>query len=174
MYIKITLLTMFTILISCRGERWDDKLILPLQNYDGSQLKIDGYYYSESPEGRLSILFFYCNGTSLYGGSPLTSEIIAKELSFANGEYYNAVKGIKHNWGRFVIDGTSIKREYWPTSTGGSLEAYTVSGEILNDTTFRFTKSWRSCKPKKVQEFEEVFHFKQFSPKPDSTNVYTN
>ncbi len=165
-----------TSLFSCRGERWDDKLTLPKQDYYGNELRIDGYYYNYS-DSRYEIYFLFHNGTMLYGGVPLESELAEREQSFIDGSYYSIIKNSKTNWGRFIIEGNTIKQEYWPASTGGPLEAYTVSGVILNDTTFKMTKSWRSCKPKKKKEkkeFETVYHFKQFSPKPDSTNAYTN
>jgi hypothetical protein len=160
-------------LCACRGEKWDDKLTLPRQNYTGSELKVEGYYYNES-DGSYHVLFFYRNGLVLDGGYPLVSEIESTEESYSDGTYYSSIRDIKTRWGIFVIEGGIIKYEYWIPSSGGPLESWRADGEILNDTTIRFSKSWRSCKPRKKTEYEQYFYFKKFSPKPDSTNSYTN
>lgn len=160
-------------IFSCRGERWDDDLTLPKQDYTGNQLRVDGYYYSITSNNNYQIFFYYRNGCVLEAGVVEADNLAASEQSYMNGTFYNAVKNYKHDWGRFTIEGAMIKDELWKPNTG-PLEAYTSEGQILNDTTFKMTKSWRSCKPKKVREFEETYHFKQLSPKPDSTNTFTN
>lgn len=170
---KNILVSTFIMFMSCRGERWDDKLSIPFRSFDGNQLKTDGYYFRES-EGRYDILFLYRDGTTLYGGAPLVSEIESMEHSYSNGEYYEIIKNIKHDWGRFVVDGNSFTREFWQPSSGGPLDAYTHTGTILNDTTLHITQAWMSCKTKKKNDLDRVYHFKKFSSKPDSTNSYTN
>ena len=51
------------------------------------------------------------------------------------------------------------------------MPVYLDKGEIQNDSTFLITKSIRS-KTGEEKELNEIYHFKQFSPKPDSTNVF--
>jgi hypothetical protein len=48
------------------------------------------------------------------------------------------------------------------------------AGQILNDTTFVIAESYRMNEGKKteVKERNETYHFKQFNPKPDSTNRF--
>jgi len=77
--------------VSCRGERWDDKLSIPFRSYDGNRLKTDGYYFRES-DGRYDILFLYRDETTLYGGAPLVSKIEFIEYSYAKDEYYDIIK----------------------------------------------------------------------------------
>ena len=170
---KSIILATITTLFSCRGERWDDDLTLPKQNFIGNQLKIEGYYYSMTDNNNYQIFFFYRNGTVLDAGIVTSQNLNDAELTFANGVFYSSAINYKHDWGRFIISGTVIKREYWIPNTG-PLEAHTSEGIILNDSTFKMIKSYRSCKPKKIKEFETLYHFKKFSPKPDSTNRYTN
>jgi hypothetical protein len=169
---KLISLVTIMALFSCRGERWDDDLTLPEQPYTGNQMQIDGYFFNES-DGRRQVYVFYRNGVVLDGGSPLTSALAIFEEELSNGTYYNFAKDKKYKWGRFLVDSNVLQFELWKPNTG-PFEAYTYEGVILNDTTFKLTKSWRSCKPKKVNEFEETFHFKRFSPKPDSTNTFTD
>jgi hypothetical protein len=161
------------LLAACRGERWDDDLTLPQQNYFRDELRIDGYYYSLTSNNNYQIYFYYKNGCVLNAGVVSSQALSEKEASFADGTFYNTAIKYKQNWGRFIIEGSIIKDELWKPNTG-PLEAFTTQGKIINDSTFVMQKSWRSCKPKKVREFEETFHFKRFSPKPDSTNTFTH
>lgn len=172
--LKSLLLSTITILLSCRGERWDDKLTLPKQNYNGNELRIDGYFYNITESNNYEILFLYRNGTVLHGSYASFSELNGLEQSYIDGTYYNIIKNDKPSWGRFIIEGNVISREFWQPSSGGPLDTYTHSGVILNDTTFHITQSWKSHKPKKKNNLDRIYHFKQFSPKPDSTNAYTN
>lgn len=170
---KSIIIAALTSIFSCRGERWDDDLTLPKQDYTGNQLRIDGYYYRVTDNNSYNIYFYYRNGTVLHAGFVDFDNLAASEQEFMNGSYYSFAKKYKYHWGRFIINGTTIKDELWKPNTG-PFEAYTTEGIILNDTTFKMTRQWRSCKPKKDTEFEEVYQFKKFSPKPDSTNSYTN
>jgi len=169
--LKLLLLSTIVILVSCRGERWDDDLTLPQQDYNGNELRINGYYYNES-DGKTEILFLYQNGTVLDGGTSDIADLSSLEQDFMDGTHYSFALQRKYYWGRFIVEGTKIQREFWKPNTG-PFEAWIHEGEILNDTTFKMVKSWRSCKPKKKKDFERIFHFKQFAPKPDSTNSYT-
>lgn len=49
------------------------------------------------------------------------------------------------------------------------MPAYLSIGEIQNDTTFVITKAIRP-KTDETLVLNEVFHFRAFAPKPDSTN----
>jgi hypothetical protein len=60
------------------------------------------------------------------------------------------------------------------SSSGGQRLVYTNIGVILNDTTFQLTESYRLKKGEKTeyQILDEIYHFRQYSPKPDSTNDF--
>jgi hypothetical protein len=129
-------------------------------------LKIDGIYYKESEnfEG----LYFqryalYRNGIIRDLGASSSID----DPSFLSGKS-------KINWGIFQVEGSIIKFERWYPSSGGGLPAYVRAGEILNDTTFVITESYRMQKGKKteIRERNEIYHFHKFSPKPDSTNTF--
>ncbi len=77
----------------------------------------------------------------------------------------------KSSWGLFIINDQIIQIErYYPTDHLRK-SAYINEGKILNDTTCHFTVSYRSDGSERRDE-DEIFHFKQFSPKPDSTNSF--
>lgn len=153
----------------------DDKLSLLKTPYTGNQLKINGYYYNKwgDPES-MTIYFLYSNGVILHGDDPYLSRISEYEKKYSNGEFYNYAKDYKISWGVFQIDGDKIAFERWYPSSGGPTHAYVRAGKILNDTTFQITESYRMQGGNKteVSVKDEVYHFKKFSPKPDSVNVF--
>ncbi len=150
----------------------DDKLSLVKTIYSGNQLRIDGYYFQEMDNNVYTIYFFYADGTVLYGGGSFPiSEIENHEVEFTSQEWITAVKKSKIRWGLFQIEGNNLLFERWYPSSGGPMPAYIRSGEILNDTTFVITKSVRP-KTGEEKELNEVYHFRAFSPKPDSTNSF--
>jgi len=56
-------------------------------------------------------------------------------------------------------------------------QPYIFGGEILNDTTFILTEQFliNSDGTKDLlNSFGRTYHFKKFSPKPDSTNSFIN
>lgn len=154
----------------------DDELFIERKPYLGNELKIDGYYYQESEDLIYARYFFYKNGILLQGGGGGSSieQIIEKDEMIKNGTYYNTVKNSKLSWGVFEIEGTTIRFEHWYPSSGGPLKAYVRAGTIINDTTFRITQSYRMQSGTKTEmnSKDELYYFKELSPKPDSTNVF--
>jgi hypothetical protein len=162
---------------ACRREKWGDKLTLPRQDYTGNELKVDGYYYRVSSDNlgnpAYEIYFLYRNGVILNGGFPLLSELPERELEFSNGTY-RAQANNKTNWGRFDVNVNQIRFEKWFPSSGGPAPVIMLSGTIINDTLFHITASRESHGDNDVRSLDRYYHFKQFSPKPDSLNSYTN
>lgn len=154
----------------------DEKLTLPKQSYTGNELRIDGYYYlrytpPESSESYLDTYFLYENGIILNGGAVKEDEIGKLENKFKSTEWLDVVRKYKHRWGVFNIKGSKILFERWYPNSPALPVVYIREGKILNDTTFHITVSYRPNGSERSEE-DEVYHFKQFSPKPDSTNNY--
>jgi hypothetical protein len=163
---------------TCKRDKENvEDLTIPLRSYNGNELKTNGYYYRISQDNMgntaYEIYFLYRNGVLLYGGFPLLSELSERELSYANGTYH-AQANNKTNWGRFDINGNQIRLERWYPSSGGAAPVIMHSGVILNDTLFHLTVSQESHGNQTVKQLNQDFHFKAFSPKPDSLNSYTN
>jgi len=153
----------------------DDELSFQRIPYTGNQLRVDGYYYQKKDGKFFTMYCFYRDGIVLYLGGGFTSgQIIELEDRIQNGSFYQDIKNQKDYWGVFKIENTSILFEKWYPSSGGGLPAYVRAGEILNDTTFVITESYRmqGGKKKEVRERNETYHFRKFSPKPDSTNIF--
>ncbi len=170
---KIILLIMTVMFFSnsCRKCIFaDEELTLSKEPYTGNQLKIDGYYYQKKDNDVFAVYFFYNDGTMLYGGGGFSLNK-NYEAQFTSQEWISLVKKSKIRWGVFNIDSNKISFERWYPSSGGGLPVYIRSGNIQNDTTFTITKSIHSKTGEEEKEYE-VYHFKAFSPKPDSTNNF--
>jgi hypothetical protein len=118
-------------------------------------------------------MFFYQNGIILDGGGFPINEVVKRETEYKNGAFYSHVKEIKYSWGVFIIEGNKISFERWYPSEP-PYKAFVNTGEILNDTTFKITESYRMQNGEKTKVHTEnaIYHFKQLSPKPDSTNSF--
>ncbi len=150
----------------------DDELSIQRTPYTGNQLRTDGYYYREADD-YIAVYFLYRDGTILYGSSFLSVRRQEKENEYTTAEWQSLVKKYKYRWGVFAIEGNIMQFERWYPSEP-PLEAYVDEGQILNDTTFAIARSYRVVdgQETEVREWEETYHFKEFSPKPDSTNGF--
>lgn len=160
--------------ISCKSifSPEDDKLYMEREDYIGTQIRLDGYYHRISYENKIfGGYFFYQNGiiASLDGVEKTILEYDEYAENLSKSEDY---KNQKSTWGVFIIRNDSIFFErLYPAQP---YQAYIREGVVLNDTTFCINSSYRMVKGKKteVREKNEIYHFKQFSPKPDSTNNF--
>lgn len=151
-----------------------EELTLPKQSYNGSELRIDGYYYlkyypSEN-EIYYSTYFLFQNGIILYGGAVKETELSRLENDFISYEWINTVRKHRDFWGVFNIKDDKILFERWYPNSPQPVP-YIREGKILNDTTFHITVLYRPDGSER-SELNDIYHFKQFSPKPDSTNNF--
>ena len=136
--------------------------------YTGNQLKMNGYYHQIIYNNEIYRPFvMYSNGILInIGGFGNTLEEMDEYIkkNYVQDTWY---KKNKYKWCVFFVEDNTIRinrlSEDYPHR--GIIQ----EGIILNDTTFRITKfSYNG----KVEERDEMYYFRQFSPKPDSTNVY--
>lgn len=153
----------------------DKKLRLVRQDYNGTEIQLNGYYLgvlSGINKGMNSIYFFYRDGVVLYGGGFAESDDIGeKEVRFRSKEFNEGIKKYKSGWGVFAITGNEIEFETWEPSNGGPLHSVNRSGKIINNRTFVITSFYNGY-DKKISIMNDTFYFKEFSPKPDSTNRF--
>lgn len=172
-YCHILILLLLSVANSgCKKMKYqDDDRTLQKQPYHGGAIRTDGYYYKTygNPE-RMDIYLFYNNGIAIYGETPLTTELSSHEEKFRNGSYYDLIKDKKYYWGLFNIEDSMIKYELWKLENL-YCKALLYSGKVLNDTTFRITQSMRS-NGENLTNVDWLYHFREFSPKPDSTNGF--
>lgn len=172
--ILITGIILIVVLFSFSCKDWfeDEDFSLTREEYSGDEIKIDGYYYyyyTQDP-GLASITIFYRNGVVIDGIGD-RSTLLEIENSFSNGKFYQGVSTIKDVWGIYRVENNQIMIERIVAMGGFNRIAYTDYGEILNDTTIHFYKHKESYK-NIFKNMNDTLHFKQFSPKPDSTNVF--
>ena len=79
--------------------------------------------------------------------------------------------GSKTGWGVFKVNSDEIEIETWTSSNGGALKTVVERGAIIDEETFVIT-SFHNNYNEKTSVRNDTFHFKQFSPKPDSTNRF--
>ncbi|MDR2916031.1 MAG: hypothetical protein LBV74_14600 [Tannerella sp.] len=181
--LKILVMITLNIILSSSGcdkernESSDDRLVLEKMDYRGEELRIDGYYrrynyVGKEPKPRsVTPFIFYRNGIILGDVGYPIDRISEMEEKFRDGFY--ATNAAKYQWGVFQIEGSKIKYEKWVPSDG-PFSAFIYEGVILNDTTFIINKSYRmrDIDKKASTEVNWEYHFKPFSPKPDSTNRF--
>jgi hypothetical protein len=171
-----------------------EPLLSKRENYTDNQLKTEGYYYilTKSDMGYgyktkvYDCLMLFKNGiyyNVVHGGyNPNLS--IDSILVNIDSEVKFQVKREKDNlnqrpnWGTFIIQDSLIKIERWVFSSGGGTYAtQKVFGRILNDSTIDFYEQERDYptqygKNKKREKINNIYNFRKFSPKPDSTNKF--
>lgn len=174
MKIFFIFIPLFVMIMGCSEKFSDDKLTLIRQEYKGHELNIDGFYYQYSHSNKnteyYSIYFLYRNGIIIYFTTASKSTL--DDMPSFIEKHFNLIQKNKDCYGIFLIEDSSIKFEKWyPANLGQGLPVYIREGKILNDTTFHITVSYRPDGSER-REKDEVYHFKQFSPKPDSTNNF--
>ena len=147
----------------------DDDVLQSAVPYTGNQLKMNGYYHLISSDKNYiySSLFVYKNGILIDPGG-LENSI--EEMDDHIRNHYvkdNWYKKNKYVWGVFYINDDKIIIN--KLDGGYPHVGIVMEGVILNDTTFHITKYTFD---NKEREFDEVYHFREFYPKPDSINKY--
>jgi len=163
----------FLMLFSCCNVLFpDETLTIQRRDYTGNELRTDGYYYRFGQQNNTIVYFLYRNGVILSVGHYYPSQdldFVEKEILQEKGSNYKS----KDHWGVFVVNGNTIQYEKWIGSSSSSPKAYlyNCTGKILNDTTIHFTESYNS-ETNKINAIDEIWHFKKFASKPDSTNIF--
>ena len=140
--------------------------------YFGDELRIDGYYYSntEYEGGGIRVVVFYQDGFCIYTLIAPTYQDTLKYIEneiLLNDAFINGEKNAPSHIGVFQIMYPDIQIEAWEFRT----DPFSHFGTIINDTTFITTKR-KNNRTKETYSENLTYRFKQFSPKPDSTNVW--
>jgi hypothetical protein len=156
-----------------KDDSMKDPLSISKTDYHGNQLRIDGYYYKVFEGKIIGITFFYRDGVVLdCGGS---KEDFAKADEHISTQFLiNEVhKGRKTGWGLFIIDNNTITYEQWHYGHTPYKSRMRI-GDIVNDSMFVINEYYLMKDGKKAEfkEINETYYFREFSPKPDSTNTF--
>ena len=153
------------LLMSCD----EDDFLMNKSEYEGDDLTLNGYYYILTDYGSVSgIHFFYRNGITRTLGSVKNS---FEEMDDYIREMYLPGKNPPESrlqWGLYKIKDKRITIEM--VYDYGRITV--MEGDILNDTTFHLTSSYRQREPDNEEKMDRYYYFREFSPKPDSINKY--
>lgn len=192
----VTLILLVVLLIFCYSNLtscsllFDKSLHLKKEQIQENSLRLDGYYYSDynvdatvvidrygnnrtEKQTYRGIYFLYKNGVIINAQNRELNDTNNYEDWFRDKRYNEMLKKGKYNWGICNITNETIRIELWYCAE--VCITAVDEGKILNDTTFVITESYQLRKngtKKKFRKKEETYHFKQFGPKPDSTNSF--
>jgi hypothetical protein len=155
---------------SCEEMLEDDPFTLEKTSNNSMVLRIDGYFYETyGQDSDVNVLIFYRDGVMIDGGGGNPQSVF--EDLFRDGSFKEIIKDQKDCWGLYTIDDKTILVENIIPIGGLHRIASTRYGEIINDSTINFYKkkeSWSDFS----EAIDDTFHFKRFSQKPDSINVW--
>ncbi len=161
------------ILSNCKDiVRQDEHLSISKDPYLGNDLRLEGYYHAHIQDF-IQVYFFYRDGTLLNCGYFPAHQLPQKEQMFQSEIFDETIKKYKYRWGTFSIDNQHIEFENWYASEP-PLKVFGKEGKILNDSIFVISKFFQVENGTKIllEELHEIFHFREFSPKPDSINAF--
>ena len=157
----ISIILLLVLFCSCIKTLPDEKLTIIRTPYIGNEIRLDGYYFEFLPGyNTYSNLIFYRNGVLM--SFDYTNKI---EDFYNNNKYLESVRKDKDSWGVFIVKNDTVIVQEWYSNPNYIIQYLTSNYKlkILNDTTLYIgTQNGNSA----------TYHFKKFSPKPDSTNVF--
>ncbi len=163
-------------LSSCKklGLCKDCELSLQRQDYNGINMKTNGYYFGNiHSDNTVDIYYFYRNGVFLRGGSETFSN--AQNGIVSIDDLNDISKLTKYLWGVYVVSGNLIEIESWiPANYGCFNESYIEKGIILNDSTIQinYCEKRKNGKKDYCETVSKTFQFSTITQKPDSTNNF--
>lgn len=155
------------VLISCKNLFKDDEeLSFEKTPNTSNKIRLDGYYFHDIKSEGTGVNIFYQNGTVFFSGRLESLE------SFENKIITGDVVGkSKSQWGLYLLNADTILTNGLALLSGTYHYTETFSKYlILNDTTILFKETKFSNG--NIDSYNDTLHFKQFNPKPDSTNVF--
>lgn len=152
----------FAFFPSCCDRDGRDDFSFERRDYDGNNLRLDGYYFSKDKDvlSRYYVFFLFQNGIFYDGVYRRASSLF--DLDSVIQSSYKQVTEVPYWWGIYYVESESIFIERWQSTSGcESYPVYGIAGEIINDSTIYFSES-----------NYDTMRFRQFSPKPDSSTNY--
>lgn len=165
MVLRVIIFAIACLMTSCLRYR---PIKMQQQEYLGKGFRLNGYYYNKDEiydEGKLinihtTVLVFYRNGFFTSSGFKThdfgkVEDLLTQQkgsMAFLEGSGY------------YQVSGDSVSIEFWTNASHFPVPTAIVPARILNDTTLRSNILGHYA--------NEIWHFKQLSPKPDSTTIF--
>jgi hypothetical protein len=154
----------------CCDEFKDDAMTLKKQSSPENAFRIDGYYYLQENNACIAPRFFYKDGCFLTIAGSFANVQEAEEHIRKTYLQNHTYKNTKFAWGVFKINANNIIVQYYQGDNYRTI-VKVEEGYFSNDTTFQMTLRYRVNGEAK-ESIDNVYHFRQFSPKPDSNNQW--
>lgn len=160
--VKILLVSAFLIVlfIGCK----DDVRTLERMNYEGDELRTDGFYYclrkNKHAPTQMKVSFFFRNGVYLWGMyfNDTIPAHITKDSILSFERLYSQ---FFDRWGVYQVSGNQLFQEFECHDGFDPRTHYCLTtSDIMNDTTFVYRDGYSDT---------IVYHFHKFDYKPDST-----
>ena len=129
-------------------------------DYEGDELKINGYFYREFNTDSYEVFYLYKNGV-IYGPHIYPISTINELEDFLAKDALESNEENPTSWGVFKINGKNIIIEEWGEGTGGPYPVIEREGIIENNNSINFSVP-----------IDVIFEFQEFSPKRDSINEW--
>ena len=155
----------FSTLSGCYSE---PEYIMKRVPYEGNELRIDGYYYHQRNDfgEKTDIYFLFRNGVIYYEPYSYSTNDLNEVEQMIIRHYEHELFKHPNGWGIFEINGNRLEYETYFSLCG--LTRYI--GRIENDTTMHLLQSIEDLSG--ISSEDKIFHFKKFSPKPDSIKSF--
>jgi hypothetical protein len=154
----------FLTIFSACSDSWRRKLNIERLDYNGNELKIQGFYYNKN----FATFILFKNGVTLGWlrvGNTLNDVINYWTDKNSYGQHVDSPR----DWGIYQISKEIFKSEGW-YANGEILHPIGKHiGRIVNDTTLLITEA--HFPPQHTVE-NDTFYFYPLSIKPDSTNRF--
>lgn len=169
----LSYLSFFLLLTASSCDKELQELMMSKTPYNGNELRIDGYYYSDEVDASdYGVAVFYRDGVCYHlFGTDFTEpldEYIEQEI-LLNSSFVDDLRTTPTHIGVFQIAGESIEFETW--EAGRDITTFSHFGDIINDTAFILRERVNNDQGVTFEE-NITYRFKQFSPKPDSTTRF--
>lgn len=150
----------------------DEEFFNTKTHYRGSEIKTNGYYYSEDYDNFTAVLILFRDGVAIQGIG--VDSLIDFENRVISGKFNENISVSIEYWGLYIINSSEIILEAIESVGWTHRISFLYYGEILNDTTIHFYAKKETYSDAEKMIFDETYHYKKFSPKPDSTNSFIN
>lgn len=146
----------------------DQEITIPKIENTSNKLKLNGYYYDTvvTSSNHSLVYMFYRNSIFYNWNSADMDDSRNGNIFFDSG-----IIDYKTWWGLYEIKGDSIEIQYWDALYTRCYKVAKQKGVIINDTCFMLEKRYNYSHKEWIDDYH-FFVFKQYSPKPDSTNAF--
>jgi hypothetical protein len=136
-------------------------------------IKLKGYYYSYlNNNTQKNIFFFYENGLFI-DIQTFENKTFEEIEAFCSSEFFlkRQLNVLKRMYGIYKIENKKLTIEsYYLKGTAHGVANYYCN--IINDSAFQIMNISDHNSNTDVSSENRIYHFRQYSPKPDSTNSF--